>query len=387
MEKGFEAMRVLMLIDNEYGVGTFWRGYNIAKNLALHHAVEVMVVHLSRRRLDKITVKDERGITLLSVPKTGLFSIPIYSLISAFKDYDLVHVFATAKASTGVASIIAKILCHKKVVVDWDDWWTRGGLLDYPLLIGRAHILLEEVSPRLADAVIVVSDLLYRRARSLGVPSNRIFKIMNGADTSLRICPRDVALRKLGVMKNCFYIVYTGISIHSREFLMFLKAFKSLVDDYKKNAVLIMLGNVPREYMACIRKLRIEGNVVVAGYVPFNEYLLYLSIADAFVLPADPTIAERARFPIRLGDYLVAGKPILISDVGEMGNFVRQYGCGIVIKPSSPKGWLNGLITLLDDEELRLEMSARARYCAEKFSWRNIACQVYEAYKKALEGV
>jgi len=378
-------MRVLMLIDNEYGVGTFWRGYNIARNLTRDFDVNITIVHLSRRRLGRITLKSEGGVALMSVPRTGFLSIPIYSLISIFKDYDLLHVFAAAKASTGFAAMFTKTFSRKKVIVDWDDWWTRGGLFGHSFS-GELHRFLEEVNPQLADAIIVVSDLLYKRARALGIPSNKIYKVINGADTSLSIYPRDEALERLHLPRNRFYILYAGLSIHSQEFLVFLKAFRAFVDRYR-NAVLIILGNVPSTYLKYVQKLGVEDNVHAPRYVPFNEYLLYLSIADAFLLPADPTVVEAARFPIRLGDYLVAGKPILISDVGEMGRFVRECGCGIVVKPRSPEGWLDGLIKLLEDDGMRLEMGVKAEYCAEKFSWRNLAHQIYNIYKRVLHRV
>jgi glycosyltransferase involved in cell wall biosynthesis len=372
-----------MLIDNEYGVGTFWRGYHIAKNLVKYLNVDATIVHLSRRRVDKIFVRSEYGMTLISIPRTGFLSIPIYSLTSLFKDYDLLHVFATAKASTGIAAILTKFSSRKKVVVDWDDWWTGGGLFGYSMLIDKTHKFLEETGPKLADAVIVVSDLLYMRARSLGIPSDKIFKVINGADTSLNICSRDVALRKLNLPSRYFYILYTGLSIHSREFLTFLNAFKLLINRYK-NVMLILLGRIPTTYLAYVRKLGIECNVIISSYVPFDKYILYLSIADTFILPADPTIAEAARFPIRLGDYLVAGKPILVSDVGEMGKFVKQCECGITIRPASPESWLDGLIRLLEDEGSRLKMGAKAKHCADKFSWKNIAQHVYNIYTKVL---
>jgi glycosyltransferase involved in cell wall biosynthesis len=376
-------VKILMLIDNEYGVGTFWRGYHIAKNLAKYHKVDPAIVHLSRRRVDKIFVGSEHGITLISTPRTGFLSILTYSLISLFKEYDLLHVFATAKASTGIATILTKFSSRKKVVVDWDDWWTRGGLFSYSILIDKTHRFLEETGPKLADAVIVVSDLLYMRARSLDIPSNKIFKVINGADTSLNIYSRDIALRKLNLPGGYFYILYTGLSIHSREFLTFLNAFKLLINRYK-DARLILLGRIPIVYLAYIRKLGIEHNVIISGYVPFDRYIFYLSIADAFILPADPIITEAARFPIRLGDYLVAGKPILVSDVGEMGKFVKQCECGITIRPASPESWLDGLIRLLEDDGSRLKMGDKARHCADKFSWKYIAQQVYHIYRKAL---
>lgn len=371
-----------MLIDNEYGVGTFWRGYNIARNLVRDFDESITIVHLSHRKLDKITMKSEDGITLMSVPKTGFLTIPTYSLISIFKDYDLLHVFATAKASTGFAAMFAKVFSRRKIVVDWDDWWTCGGLFGHSLS-NRLHRFLEEVNPQLADAVIVVSDLLYKRARALGISSSKIYKVINGADTSLNIYPRDKALERLDLPRDRFYILYTGLSIHSQEFLVFLKAFRAFVDKYK-NVALIILGNIPSMYLKYVRKLGIGDNVHVPRYVPFNEYLLYLSIADAFLLPADPTVVEVARFPIRLGDYLVAGKPILISDVGEMGRFVRECGCGIVVKPRSPKDWLDGLVKLLEDNEARWEMGIKARCCAERFSWRKLARQVHNIYEEVL---
>ena len=374
--------RVLMLVDNEYGVGTFWRAFNIAKELANQYGYDTTIMCLSRKRINGIIRHRENNVEIMEIPRSGFASIPIRVFYSIFSSYNIIHAFATVKSSVGFSVIMARFLTNKCIIADWDDWWTRGGLMRYSRLVDYTHRFLEERVPLLADAVIVVSDALFYRALSLGVKKYKLFKVVNGSDPSaIPKIPKDEARRVLGIPTDYLILTYTGLSIHSKEFFTFIKAFKDFVKSNKK-ALLLLMGTSPQVYNAYLTKLGLSNNVLTPGFVSRDKYLLYLIASDAFILPADPVISEIARFPIRLGDYLAVGRPIIASDVGEVGRLIRECNCGFVVKPGDVESWLMALNKVSISEDLRNMLGSRARETAEAISWRNIASQINFIYSR-----
>jgi glycosyltransferase involved in cell wall biosynthesis len=67
------------------------------------------------------------------------------------------------------------------------------------------------------------------------------------------------------------------------------------------------------------------------GYIEQKEAVAYLKACDALIIPS-----RIESIPVVLSDALQAGCPVLVSDVGDMGRLVREYGAGMVFPPNSP---------------------------------------------------
>lgn len=52
-------------------------------------------------------------------------------------------------------------------------------------------------------------------------------------------------------------------------------------------------------------------------------------------------------------------RPVVATDVGGIRDALE--GCGILCKPRDPRDIANGVIKLLNDDELRLELGSKAR--------------------------
>lgn len=95
--------------------------------------------------------------------------------------------------------------------------------------------------------------------------------------------------------------------------------------------------------------------------VPNSELLksLYAS-ADIFVLP---TLADC--FPLVIQEAMAAGLPVIATNVGAIGEAVRDGETGILIPPNDVASLHSALHTLLCDGERRKDMGARGRAVAE----------------------
>jgi phosphatidylinositol alpha-mannosyltransferase len=131
------------------------------------------------------------------------------------------------------------------------------------------------------------------------------------------------------------------------------------------------LGREARRYVAT-RRLR---GVEFLGRVTDEEKAQLFRTADVYVSPA--TGGES--FGIVLLEAMAAGTPIVASDIHGYKGVVRRGREALLVQPRTPKEIAGAVARLLNDDELRAEMSAAGVQRAREFSWERVTAKV-DAY-------
>lgn len=117
-------------------------------------------------------------------------------------------------------------------------------------------------------------------------------------------------------------------------------------------------------------------NVLFRGHVPQGELPLYQAAANVLLMPYGRSIAgsgggDSAAIcsPMKLFDYLAAGRAILSSDLPVIRE-VLDSECARFAPPDDLAGWVTALEELLADGALRVRLGARAKERAAQYSWQ-----------------
>jgi len=409
-------LRILFLCSATETVGTYWRAFFLAKHL-IEEGHKVLLIaadskpglNASKKVIDGVNVYLLPSATFggnlllysLSEISTVFMQTPLNCILELASDFDVFHSFDVMGPHNAAPTLLFKTLRilrlhNKKIFVDWDEWWGRGGMYGLKLLglHGGTPLdlltvpivtILEEKVPLCADAVTVINETLRQRALSVGVKSENLFVISSGANVDI-IKPLNMydARQKLNLPeKNIIY----GHFGH-----MDLESFKLLILSHKKvlryfpNASLLLfrLGQdlLTRLSKDLVKSLK-RRNVLFVGQQPYDKYILYLGASDVFLLPMLDNMFNRARWPLRLGDYLAAGRPIVATALPEIEKVVGK--CGFLSKPGNPEDFANKILEIIRDADLRKQMGKRARELAEKkYSWRILARKLLNAYRQYL---
>jgi len=125
----------------------------------------------------------------------------------------------------------------------------------------------------------------------------------------------------------------------------FAVARRSLPD-----ALLILVGPRNREAEQLIAELGLSGAVHSTGTLPFARVPVPMGAADVLLLPCSNTLTNRARGPIKLGDYLAAGRAVLANPVGDLVDVFQADEVG-VLAPDDEQGYGTALADLLNDRD------------------------------------
>ena len=150
----------------------------------------------------------------------------------------------------------------------------------------------------------------------------------------------------------------------------------------------VVIAGQPLEYTAervraLVREAGVEHKVVLRlGFVDEADVPAYFFAADALVLPYGGTYRGGSG-PLMKG-ACTYGRPVIASDVSEMGLLVKRHGLGLVTAPDNPGSLAEGFETFLSmSEEARDQMGGRAQALARANTWEALA----ERFSRLFESI
>ena len=301
---------------------------------------------------------------------------------------DLVHV-QKALPHAALPATAAALWRHLPLHYDWDDWEAAiyedsTGQRDKPW---RRINRFERTLPRLADTVTVASRALREQALALGVSPERLFDAPVGADLDHFSAGGDgeAVRQRLGLAGPI--ALYLGQLAGSHAAPLFLDAAAS-VARRQPDACFVVVGGgrtLP-DLKAHAARLGLEERLVFTGPVPHGEVPDYLDAADVAVATLPDTAQAATKSPLKVVEYMAAGKAIVASRVGEAVTFLDEGRVGVLVEPGSAEALADGVASLLADPLRRAQLGALARqHLRGHHTWMHSARQVDAAWRRARE--
>ncbi len=124
----------------------------------------------------------------------------------------------------------------------------------------------------------------------------------------------------------------------------------------------------------------LRDRVTFTGWVSDEQLRRRLAEADATVLLRDQNWETRACFPTRLPDYLLTGRPAILSEAGDVPLYFRHRRNAWLVPPGDRPGELAEAIGHLaaHPQEAADIGAAGRRTCLEEFSYRRHAKRLLE---------
>lgn len=248
--------------------------------------------------------------------------------------------------------------------------WRR--LIVWPLILKT-----EKATLLGADLCVAVSRPVAAQLEAAGVPKRRILVQSNGVDPD-RFPPglsgeKVRASLGLGTSPIVGFVGTFG-DWHGAENLV--KAMTSVLKA-RPAAKFLFVGDGPRKAPAqeLCRSLGASDAAVFTGTVPQQDAPPYLAACDVLVAPhswnrKDPFIGS----PTKLFEYMAAGKGIVASDLGQIGEVIEDGKTGLLVPPDDAGALAGAISRLLGSPSLSREMGERARATVlGRYTWqRNV---------------
>jgi glycosyltransferase involved in cell wall biosynthesis len=238
----------------------------------------------------------------------------------------------------------------------------------------------------LSDAIICPSNVTRDYIASLGLDRKLVTVIPNG------VSPSDFPVTPLPVRDGRVpVLLYIGTLADWQGLDIVIKALPKILETQPVKLHIIGRGRSRQRKMLAkqIRKLGLEEHVLVQPAVPHHEVPNLISQADICVAPLalnDRNVTQGA-CPIKILEYMAAGRPLLASNMPIVRELVREDVDGLLFSPNNPDDLARQAILLLKDMELsqRLAESAAA-HVRETFTWHVSQKKLGKVYKRLVIG-
>ena len=227
---------------------------------------------------------------------------------------------------------------------------------------------------RQADAVFTVSESIADRlAQRYAIPRPMlIYNVPPRQNVSASTYLRKHA----GVADDQVLLLHQGQIQKDRGCYLLVDAMRDV-----RGAVLVFLGGGPLkpDLRHRVAEAGLAYQVRFLDPVPPDALLPVTASADAGItLLEDTCLNHRFALPNKLFEYLMAGLPVLGSDLPEIRRVVAGHGVGLLVNPADRDALVKALQRMVDDTEARARWRSATPRVFETFSWEE-ASQRFEA--------
>lgn len=291
--------------------------------------------------------------------------------------YDVAFVDSTPPIQ-GLKLPLVKWLRHKPVVYNAQDIFPESlvgtGLTKEGSLIWKIGRVIEKITYRYSDKIIVISEDFKKNLLAKGVPEEKIVVVYNWVDQNAVVdVPRgqNVLFDRYGLDRNKFYVTYNGNIGLTQNMEMLMEVAKAL--EANEDIHFVLIGNgAYLEQMKRTVKNRNVGNVTLLPFQPYKDISHVFSLGDVSLVISKPGVGANS-VPSKTWSIMSASRPVLANfDENEIRRIVEENYCGIFTKAGDKVAFTDAILKLYNDREMCREMGRNGR----KFVLANLTKEV-----------
>lgn len=310
-----------------------------------------------------------------------------------WKKYDVAFVDSTPPIQ-GLKMPLIKWLKRKPTIYNVQDIFPDSlvgtGLTHEGSLIWKIGRIVEKITYRYADKIIVISEDFKKNIMAKGVPEDKIVVIYNWVDQNKVVdVPREE--NKLfdvyGLERSKFYITYNGNIGLTQNMDMLLDVAKELQEEYEDiHFVLVGNGAYLDEVKRKVADQQLE-NVHLLPFQPYEDISHVFSLGDASLVISKPGVGANS-VPSKTWSIMSASRPVLANfDENELKTIIENNHCGIFTKAGDKDAFKESILTLYNHRELCQEYGRNGRKFVLDNLTREVGTQKYVDVIKEVCGI
>jgi glycosyltransferase involved in cell wall biosynthesis len=132
-------------------------------------------------------------------------------------------------------------------------------------------------------------------------------------------------------------------------------------------------------------KLGLNERVHFISTVPLAELLSYTASADIGVQPIENTCLNHFTTDSnKLFEYVIAGLPVVASQLPEISKVVRKHDLGLLVPPGDTLALADAILTLVQNKNLRQQYHVHAEQAGQSLNWETQEKSLLDLYAKVL---
>ena len=233
-----------------------------------------------------------------------------------------------------------------------------------------------------AKKIIAVSENTKKDLQEvLGLSADKITVALNGVgqgESGINPTPRSDLMKKFGIQKP--YFLYTGVWRSHKNIVGMIKAFAELQKETEDQYNLVITGKPNPTYHEVpdtIKTLNLENTVHLVGLVSEEDLEGLYENALAYVFPS-----FYEGFGLPPLEAMKHGVPVVVSNTSAIPEVCGE-GNALYFDPYKVDEIKNQMKKIATDVSLRQTLIDRGKSRVKDFSWKKMASEILNIYRKA----
>lgn len=260
--------------------------------------------------------------------------------------------------------------------------WLPGGEISGGPAAKTAWLLMEAESAPQADAVVTVSEEIADRLMQRHKLPTRPTVVLNTPSQTpvpMRTAARLPLRAECGLDKTTPLLVYVGHLSHERGLDTAIDALAYLPEAHLAIVCspTALLRDSLRERAAA---LGVSARVHLVDYVPAESVTWFISSATIGLCPLLPSPAHDLALATKIWEYMLAGLPMVVSNVRAQAALVQDLAIGAVHAPGNPRSLAASVRAVLADIEQHHRVLRGLR--GKEYSWEAQEARLVELWQR-----
>lgn len=272
--------------------------------------------------------------------------------------YDVAFIDSTPPIQ-GLKMPLIKWLRRKPTVYNAQDIFPDSlvgtGLTKKGSLIWKIGRIVEKITYKYADKIIVISEDFKKNLLAKGVPEDKIVVVYNWVDQNAVVnVPREEnsLFDKYGIDRSKFYIEYSGNIGLTQNMDMLLEVMKELMISHPEIGLILVGEGAYKKQVEEIVKRDSLTNVIMLPFQDYKDISLVFSLGDAGLVISKPGVGANS-VPSKTWSIMSASRPVLANfDENELKDILAGNECGIFTKAGDKEAFKQSVITLFENRKL-----------------------------------
>lgn len=268
------------------------------------------------------------------------------------------------------------------------DSLVNNGLTREGSLLWKIGRIIERITYKYADKIIVISHDFKRNLLAKGVPEEKIEVVYNWVDQNAVIdVKRDEnkLFDKYALDRSKFYVSYNGNIGMSQNMDLLLAVAEEMRSEYPDiHFVLVGEGAALNHVKDTVNSKQLE-NVHLLPFQPYEDISHVFSLGDVSLVISKPGTGS-ASVPSKTWSIMSASRPVLANfDDNELNEIISRNKCGIFTKAGDKVAFTDAIIKFYQDREICNEYGKNGRKFVMENLTREVGTQKYVDVIKLFE--
>ena len=238
------------------------------------------------------------------------------------------------------------------------------GLTQKGSLIWKIGRIVEKITYKYSDKIIVISEDFKKNLMEKGVPEEKIVVVYNWVDQNAVVNvdrSENKLIKAYGIDPEKFYIEYSGNIGLTQNMDLLLDVMKELKESHPQiGLILVGEGAYKRQVEEIVARDGLT-NVKMLPFQPYEDISHVFSLGDVGLIISKPGVGANS-VPSKTWSIMSASRPVLANfDENEIKSILTDNQCGVFTKAGDKEAFKAAIISLYENLEKAVEMGKNGR--------------------------